>query len=139
MNHQASAFTMAKIGYHITPFDDSVMISVSAYMLPCRSWITPKPFLLLHEQVHFNINEYFRRVFIRKLTESNFSPTVLSTIAKAILKDVSDQKKKMEQDFDRETLSGKNTENENKWQSTVANLLRENEAFNVPYKMYKTN
>jgi hypothetical protein len=139
-NHRRQAFTLIRIGYHISQPADSIIIRVDNYFLPCRSWISNKnTSLIIHEQIHFDISEYFRRLFIKKISETNFSISVLSTVAKAIFHDLLDQKKVMEEQFDKETMSGTNSGAQAGWRDKVARLLIETKNYNIAYKSFASS
>src|SRR5262245_36804038 len=70
----AGATSSLGIAYILKRTNDSVSIKTVCYFKPCLSWCKFKnsDTLLIHEQGHFNIAEYFRRLFIKRVFEYRF-------------------------------------------------------------------
>lgn len=84
---------------------------------------------LIHEQLHFDICEYFRRLFLQKIKETSFTPEVMPAVVKAIFRMVADQRKQMEKDYDRETGSGQKSDMQVKWKDKVQRLLSSTDVY----------
>lgn len=120
------AFTSTKISYKVFPQDGSAIINTSAYFYPCSSWLNIAHIKnsIAHEQLHFDIAEYHRRLFIKRISETKVSENRLASSTRAIFKGISEEKKTMNMMYDQETIDGENEEKQNMWIVKVADLLR---------------
>ena len=125
------AFTLAKFGYKAIPQSDEVIIITSNYFLPCRSWLNPVNISnnLLHEQLHFDISEYYRRLFLQRLSETAFASDAFPSAVKAIFRDIAAQRKTMDMEYDKETNTGTNLQQQKKWINKIHDLLKNLEKF----------
>jgi hypothetical protein len=127
------AFTMTKFGYKVFPQDGSVIINTSTYFFPCNSWLNKKANIknsILHEQLHFDIAEYHKRLFLKRVSETRSSEDMFATTTKAIFRDIADQRRAMNAEYDQQTGNGQNEQEQNKWNIKIANLLAGLETYN---------
>jgi hypothetical protein len=126
------AFTMIKFGYKVIPQDYGVIINTSTYFYPCSSWLNKANIKssITHEQLHFDIAEYHKRLFLKRISETRSSEDMFAISTKAIFRDISDQRKAMNNEYDQQTNRGQNEQEQNKWNIKVANLLAELEKYN---------
>ncbi len=126
------AFTLTKFAYKVFPQDGSVIINTSTYFYPCSSWLNKENIKnsIAHEQLHFDIAEYHRRLFLKRVSETVSSADMFSTTTKGIFRDVADQRKAMNNEYDRQTNYGTNAQEQNNWNIKIANLLFEMERYN---------
>lgn len=126
-----AVLTFVKIGYSLSQPDDFAEIKLGTYFLPCRSFTRNKlsNVTLEHEQLHFDIAEYFKRAFAKKVSELSATAAIFPAAVKAIFRDVSEKRRAMESDYDRETNKGANEEEQKKWNIKVSGLLIETETY----------
>jgi len=119
------AFTMAKFGYKVFPQSDEMIVNTSTYFLPCRSWLNRRNMTnsLNHEQLHFDIAEYYRRLFLQRINETTYSADLFPSATRAIFRDLADQRRQMDDNYDKQTNVGLNAEEQKKWIDKVASLL----------------
>jgi len=125
------AFTLTKFAYKAFPQDGSVILNTSTYFYPCSSWLNKANIKssIAHEQLHFDIAEYHKRLFLKRLTETKSSEDMFAISTRAIFRDISDQRRAMNMEYDRQTNNGQNEEEQNKWNIKIANLLADLEKY----------
>lgn len=66
---------MTKFAYKIFPHDGSVIIQTATLFYPCNSWLNQANIKgsIAHEQLHFDIAEYFKRLFLKRIAETRSS------------------------------------------------------------------
>lgn len=126
------AFTLTKFSYKAIPQDGVVIINTSAYFYPCSSWLNKANIKssITHEQLHFDIAEYHKRLFLKRVTETRASEDMFAISTKAIFRDIADQRRAMNNGYDQQTNKGQNEQEQNKWNIKIANLLAELEKYN---------
>lgn len=126
------AFTMTKFGYKVFPQEGSVIINTSTYFFPCSSWLNKSNIKnsIAHEQLHFDIAEYHKRLFLKRVSETQSSEDMFATTTKAIFRDVADHRRAMNIEYDQHTGNGQNEQEQNKWTAKITNLLAELEKYN---------
>ena len=104
-----------------------------AFFVPERSWVKEgkrSPHLLAHEQLHFDITEIHARKLRKALR--NFDPVrvkdVKGTVQK-IYKRIETESKKMQEQFDLETLHSQNDKAQLKWRERIVADLKALEEF----------
>ena len=109
--------------------------TVFSYMDKSKSWLREgrqSDELLVHEQLHFDINEYYARMLLDALQTSTYSNNYRDEI-----KQVYDQIMKVRQEtqdtYDNQTEHSKNKNNQAAWESHMAKLL------SVPVKLDNTS
>lgn len=122
---------MVKLAYKITPQDDGAIINTNVYFLPCRSWLNPANInnSLAHEQLHFDIAEYHRRLFLKRLTTASSSADIFPSAARAVFRDIAEQRRMMDADYDKQTSVGQNEEEQKRWNIKIAALLDDLEKY----------
>ena len=63
------SFTLTKFAYKVFPQDGAAIVNTSTYFYPCSSWLNKANIRnsIAHEQLHFDIAEYHRRLFIKRI------------------------------------------------------------------------
>ena len=101
--------------------------SVACHFYPEESWFDPttaSPYILKHEQTHFDISELHARILRKLISEASFSKDLKIEI-KAIYKEVEKQRGEMQHRFDTETEHSIKKEKEYLWEEFVAEKLIE--------------
>lgn len=119
------AFTLTKFAYKVFPQNGSAIINTATYFYPCSSWLNPANIKgsVIHEQLHFDIAEYHKRLFLKRVVETRSSEDMFAVTTKAIFRDVAEQRKLMNMEYDRQTNNGENEEEQIKWNTKLKDLL----------------
>ena len=118
----ASTTTYLTISYNISSTDFSYKIE--SRFSKTRSWGLHKtPYILSHEQGHFDIAEIFARKLHKKMTEYRFDKKGYEKDLKKIYQDILDEKREMQDDYDKETNHSINKEKQEEWLNKIAKLL----------------
>lgn len=98
---------------------------------PCLSWSKNKASarLLRHEQLHFDITEYFKRLYYKRIAEATYTPATLPGLLKSIYQGILQELQTMQQEYDLQTTHSLNAEQQNAWEQKVAGLLVSLKAF----------
>ncbi|MEO6522286.1 MAG: hypothetical protein ABIN91_11450 [Mucilaginibacter sp.] len=111
---------------HSWHVDDNVLIAqVICIFNPCQSWTknNQSAELLEHEQAHFDIAEYFRRVYNKRISHERYTPTTLPLITLKTYVDIQLECARMEDAYDEETNHGLNQSSQREWITRVGKLL----------------
>ena len=117
--------------YTIKNGEVNVDYSVESFFLPTGSWFLPErvnPYILQHEQTHFDISELHARMLRKNLQGKKFSKKVKSEI-EAIYQQVEQKRRAMQTDFDAKTDHSRNEEKEIQWEKHIAQQLTEYESW----------
>ncbi len=115
--------------YSIKNGEVRVEYSVQSFFNPEGSWFLPEgvnPYILKHEQAHFDISELHARMLRKNLEGRKFSTKVKSEM-EAIYQKVEQQRRAMQTKFDAETDHSRKKEKEATWQKFIAQKLTEYE------------
>ena len=99
---------------------------VNAYFYPNESWYRPAlcdENTLSHEQLHFDISELFARKMRDRLDRTSFSDEVKTEIRK-IYKDILEELKDFQDQYDWETNFSRNREKQMEWNQKIAEALQ---------------
>ena len=104
------AFTLTKFSYKVFPQESSVIINTSTLFYPCNSWLNRINVKksIVHEQLHFDIAEYQKRLFLKRVSESTLTEKQNVCIIKTICRDVAEQKKSIDIEYDEGTGNRQN-------------------------------
>ena len=117
--------------YSISNGKVAVQYSVESTFYPVGSWYLPErvsPYILGHEQAHFDISELHARILRKNLDGRKFSKRVKSEI-ESIYQKVEQQRRAMQTKFDAETDHSRNKEMEIKWENFISKQLAEHDAW----------
>ena len=70
------AISRISIAFKLTQVNDTIDIEVRCFFNPCISWrktTSNDKVGLLHEQTHFDIAQYFKRLFIKRVLDKKFT------------------------------------------------------------------
>ena len=104
---------------------DSLSIFISGYFKPCLAWSKTKnaDTLLIHEQGHFDISEYFKRLSVKRFSEQNFKRANLKTEIENINRDIEVQQKQFIALYESETDFSRNKTKQIEWTNKILDLL----------------
>ncbi|GAA3509488.1 hypothetical protein GCM10022393_22490 [Aquimarina addita] len=98
---------------------------VDSFCYPSLSWVKKgqsTKYLLVHEQLHFDISELHARIMRKKLQEYRPSNNVRKDL-NTMYKRVERMRVNMQEQYDKETEHSKNKESQMKWENKVENLM----------------
>lgn len=102
-----------------------MIIHTSTYFYPCRSWLnkTNIKSSTSHEQLHFDIAEYHRRLFVKRISDANATKNNFAALTRNIFKEVADERRYMNMEYDMHTKYGQNEPEQHKWSNKIGGLL----------------
>ena len=106
--------------------EDNVLTGkVICIFSPCRSWskIKTSTTLLAHEQGHFDIAEYFRRVYNQRILQAKYTPRTLRPIVVQFYIDIQRECEQVQDTYDTETTHGLNAEKQSQWLNRIQSML----------------
>ncbi|MES2279165.1 MAG: DUF922 domain-containing protein [Bacteroidota bacterium] len=92
---------------------------------PCKSWSRNKKSdnLLAHEQGHFDIAEYFRRLYNKRVAEATYSKSTIVSVMKSIYQNINTECETMQENYDTQTTHGLTKDKQVEWLQKIAGLL----------------
>ena len=111
--------------YSIRNGSRKINFEVKSYFYPNSSWYIKKdvsPYILKHEQTHFDISELHARKLRKRLDGTTFSDNLKPEI-EAIYRKVEEERKATQDAFDTESDHSKNKAGEVKWEGYIAQQL----------------
>lgn len=130
LNSHAVAETASGIsfGFSVKKTNNIVVsfsTEVNTYFYPENSWVNPDratPYILGHEQLHFDITELFARKFRKDISELKVSNSVKDQL-QILYQNNQEELGVMQRQYDLETNHSKNPEIQNKWQLYIKEEL----------------
>lgn len=120
----ASTTTYLSIEYKIST--NSFGYKIKSWFSKTRSWGRHKDdYILSHEQGHFDISEIFARKLHKLMSEYRFDKKTYQQDLKKIYQDVTDEKEKMQDEYDKETNHSINKEKQAEWLKKIKKLLED--------------
>ncbi len=124
----ASTTTYLMISYTIG--NNNFSYRIESKFSKTRSWGLHKtPYILRHEQGHFDIAEVFARKLHKKMSEYSFNKKTYPKDLKKIYQDILDEKEELQNRYDRETNHSINKEKQEEWNKKIEKLLDEYKAY----------
>jgi len=113
---------------------DTIVFLVRCFFDPENSWtVTSDSSLLVHEQMHFNLAEYYARVLRKKLSETEyFRSDSLKVKVTKMYQEVFDISYNKQQKYDFETMHSKSEIDQLRWNAYINSLLMSLEAYSNP-------
>lgn len=121
-----------KYSYSFDNGSVNLQYSVESFFYPEKSWFQPNsvsPYILKHEQTHFDISELHARMLRKSISEKTFSKKVKGEI-EPLYQRTEQQRRAMQAKFDVETDHSRNEEKEILWEKYIAEKLTEYESWN---------
>ncbi len=123
---RAAAITVSGFGYQAnvkTSGDSgSLDIKLYCYFNKNKSWVKPgrnTPYILKHEQHHFDISYIAATHFLQKLQKAKFTTSNYDALLAQIYTESTDIMNNMQNDYDGETKNGQLHDVQAKWNDTV--------------------
>lgn len=120
----ASTATYLGIEYNFTR--NGLTYRITCSFSKNKSWRRHKTDpILAHEQGHFDIAEIFARKLNMKMSAYKFNTNTYKTDLQKIYLDITDEKDKMQDNYDKETNHSINTEKQTEWLKKIEEMLKE--------------
>ena len=123
---RAAAVTVSGFGYKAglktKNTTGELNISVYCYFSKSKSWVKPGktiPYILTHEQHHFDISYIAARVFAQKLKDAGFTTANYNVLLPRIYNECCDLMNKLQDDYDAQTKNGQLKDMQEKWNNFV--------------------
>lgn len=113
---------MFKAGYHSSNGKATLSVTVYCSFDKQKSWMKEKgknPYILSHEQHHFDISYLNTLLFIKKLKQARFTQEEYKEQLKDIYNEVVQGMRNMQQQYDEETGNGINTAKQAEWNKKI--------------------
>ncbi len=125
-NSPAAAVTVSGFGYRANintkGGKNQFSIKVYCYFNKDKSWVREGrtiPYILKHEQNHFDISYIAASYFVDRLKETSFTTSNYEYKLKEIYNDACDVMHRLQDDYDGETKNGQVREEQKKWNALV--------------------
>jgi hypothetical protein len=124
-----AAITSAGFGYNAGMKSSNgkgeINVSVYCYFSKPNSWVRKgktTAYILNHEQHHFDATYICTKRFIEKIRKANLTTTNMNDVLAKLYKECSTEMRKMQADYDGETMNGQLKDKQEKWN----NFFKEN-------------
>jgi hypothetical protein len=107
---------------------------VTSYFHPEKSWYNPtqvSPYILKHEQTHFNISELHARMLRKEINEFSFTKNIKHEMD-SLYNQIEIRRRAMQEKFDIETHHSKNKKKEKSWETYIDSQLKKYEPWSAP-------
>ena len=128
---KADALTDASIYYQISTAEKFARFVVTCSFYPCKSWVksTSTYRLLEHEQTHFTIAEYHKRLLMKEIMNRKFTAANIFSAVQEIGKMITDLRKDMDEVYDLETFHSVNEDKQKVWTKKMNKLLKKLDSY----------
>lgn len=106
---------------------------VTSYFHPDKSWYNPaqvSPYILKHEQIHFDISELHARILRKEISEFQFSKNIKKEMD-SLYNQIEIRRRAMQEKFDLETHHSKNKKKEKSWEKYIDTQLKKYEPWSA--------
>jgi hypothetical protein len=128
---KALATTYSGLYFHSEPKGGSLMFYVEAIFSKSKSYMKDdSPYILKHEQIHFDITELYARKFRQAIIDKDFTKVknISETMQKIANKIVKEWQKE-ENKYDNDTEHGFNAAKQKLWNEKIEKRLAESEIY----------
>jgi hypothetical protein len=125
-NSDAAASTSTLLSIQYSFKNGGFTYTIESKFSKTSSWGLHKTdYILKHEQGHFDIAEYFARKLNMKMKNYQFDKRRYQKDLGKIYNDITDEKEKMQNLYDKETNHSINKEKQEEWLKKIADMLEE--------------
>ena len=126
------ALTNSAINLEFETVDQHLVFKIESIFDPGTSWKKEgvTPYILNHEQIHFDITEYHTRQLRKELMKKKFHS--FATVSREVREMVNDAHEKtgaMQLEYDHDTDHSLNKKKQEKWNRKVARLMRKTDDY----------
>ncbi len=127
-----SALTHAEIKYKVSMQRSFAKFDFATFFLKKTSWTkhTQDPLLLKHEQIHFDIAELHKRLFIEILSNRTFFYQGLETEVKRLGDSINTARHRMDNEFDIDVANMRDHIKVNRWSRLITDAMDRLRSYN---------
>lgn len=126
----AAASTSTNLGVQFSFNNNTFQYKINCSFSKNKSWVLVKnDFILSHEQGHFDITKIFARKLNKSLSEYQFNRDSYRKDLDKIYQDITEEKGKMQDQYDQETDFSRNKEKQIEWLKKNEGMLKELQRF----------
>jgi hypothetical protein len=130
---RASALTASNIEHKLSVSGNTAIFHFSSSFSPCLSWVKVKDAtLLMHEQTHFDLTEYYKRLLVKEILDQKFSARDIAARVREIDDRVNRLRIQANEQYDRETNHSINWEKQKEWTKKVRKMIRKLRRYKKP-------
>ncbi|MEO8770010.1 MAG: hypothetical protein ABI402_07990 [Ferruginibacter sp.] len=125
-NSLVAALTVSGFGYNASlktiNGKGELIINVYCYFSKNKSWVKPgrnTPYILNHEQHHFDVSYIAAQLFIAKLQSTKFTINNYQELLARIYNECCDSMNNMQNDYDSQTKNGQVEEEQARWNTLI--------------------
>lgn len=110
---------------------DTLMLIITCCFFTNSSWVKPQSknkLLLMHEQTHFDIYEYCRRIFVQKLLNADLKKATVFNQIRITGFGIEMMLDKMNNEYDEQTQFSMNRSKQKKWSAAMEARLNQLQA-----------
>ena len=129
-NHRAAAITVSGFGYKAEMKNSGgrgdLIISVYCFFNKPKSWVKEghtTPYILAHEQNHFDITYLATNLFIEKLRGATFTVNNINTLLPKIYNESCAVMNRLQDDYDGQTKNGQVKDAQQNWNDMIKDKL----------------
>lgn len=128
-NTDAVASTSTSLGFSYKVLNGKFYYDLDCSFSRSRSWgLLKTPYILAHEQGHFDITEIFTRKMNRALQEYQFNPKTYKKDIMNIYESIIKEKEEFQMAYDEETNHSRKKGRQTEWLDHIQKLLEESTA-----------
>ena len=129
-NTDAVASTSTSLGIAYQLRNGDLTYEVTCTFSKPKSWGASRtPYILAHEQAHFDITELFARKLNQRLQEYNFNKRTYKQDLNAIYQGVVAEKEAMQQAYDGETDHSRRRRIQYEWLDRIERMLQDSDSY----------
>jgi hypothetical protein len=132
-NSEAVASTSTSLGLSYKVEDGVLSYQITCTFSKPKSWgLLKTPYILAHEQGHFDITEIYARKLHQALSEYQVNPKSYKRDINAIYNSIAEQKEEAQESYDGQSDHSRNKLIQQQWAEHIQQMLKETE----PYAAY---
>lgn len=138
LTSEFGAISNISLGYHFSikkgRFLDSITIEIKSHFYPCLSWRKPEENIkieILHEQSHFDIAQYYKRLFFKRILESQFTRANIENELKEIYDMIIMERAIADSTYDANTDFGRSKKDQVFWSNEYKKMISSLEYYDM--------
>jgi hypothetical protein len=140
-NSQASALSESSINYRFSVTSNLINFKFSCSFSTCASWMKSAASysLLEHEQIHFDLAEYHKRLMAKEVVSQKFTSHDLTEKIQAIAKRIDALRIEADLLYDTETNYSRNDEKQREWLRKIRKMIKTLDEYDRSSYLVKLN
>ncbi|MES2333021.1 MAG: hypothetical protein V4539_25655 [Bacteroidota bacterium] len=140
-NSSASALSEASINYHFSRTSNLINFKFFCSFSTCGSWIKAATSysLLEHEQAHFDLAEYYKRLMVKEVISQKFTSANILEKVQAIATRINSLRIEADELYDIETNYSRNDEKQKEWMKKIRKMVKGLDEYDKSSYLVKLN